>query len=180
MHNEILHMKEDLKKKCDQLHLLNEKPLMPINQYFDSIINEIDYEIEASLYESSEEGSSYDFDLDRLQLIADVKQKEYLIQTSLISNEQEKTEKRQKYNTIEGQIEEIFSEENEEQLSLSDFEDHYEKIVLQLLDEKRELERTIMSNQTFIYAPSEDHKDGGRLLHIEGHFLDSIEIECFK
>ena len=171
---------KDLDSKFAQLKSLYHHPRLFLTEFFYDLRNEIDYaaEKQLSLLTHQETTVANEINQTRMMLIQELTKHENTALEKLTAPRGE--EDMTKFETFEQRISKFNPEHTKP--DLSEFEDEYEELVIDLLDEVKERERQLLSNQTFIYFPStgEWRKSCGLLVHLPDDFLTRVEIQALR
>ena len=196
MVDEIVKLKEDLKKRLDLLVSMNERPHTHINDLFSALRNEIDCDAEKLISGDEKDSGSSDESTTSDRDEKDVKSVNETRRTFmkvLDESERKLLDKLAKWDSSVGsaklagigqKIETMFKASSDDSVDgkLNDFENYYEQLVVEIVEETNRLEKCLLDGQSFIYIESEFLGSGelGCFIHLQEDYLSKEETTCLK
>ena len=192
MVEEILKLKENLEKRLDVLVSLNEASFAYLNDFFGELRREVDFDAETIIDRLSNGRNIYQNIEKRIASVHEIRQRYILATEKCEQSLLEKLETRdfsatsEKCTELAERIDNLFNGafEGSKDAKMTDYEDRYEELALEILTETNELEKCLLDGQSFIYIESKlyesKQQDMGCLIYLPEDYLSKEEITCLK
>ena len=177
-------LRDDLNAKLNDLKLLVQCPAYCIDKHFSSMINLVDTETEEALINfSHDQKKQKSINSTRDELLIYLKRQEKL----LADNREQPAfqdivrKNRELLSFAQDEIETICPKNGGGDLDLFQYKNHYQKLAVQLFNEKLIMEKEVFSNQTYLYYPPRNpQRVQGTLVHFKDLYFNSIETQFYK
>ena len=177
-------MDKDLKDRLDCLYAMKMQPALHLSKKFDEIISRIDYDAEDKMerpflfpFGNETVPSAAEINDARCEFVRILRALETKLHSQLLANEPKKVD--QAFEDLEDRVEEFRSTESSNEEDMSDFEDSYVQLTLDMIEMTNAEECKIFDNQTVFYANSRLYELGS-LFHLTGVSLTKEQIDYVK